>query len=118
MNFFDRYFSLRAEGYLIGSIPVFIAFINLIGNQVDASNFRYSLEIRENGQKLSFEGIPRCINSESRNKMDGLIVMGSMVHSGGETWDINLDFIGGIWNPGLGCCAVGFWAPFLCGVKA
>ena len=58
INCFDKHFYLHVEAFLIGSTPIYMAFFNLIGNQAEADNYSYSLEIGGNGRKLTFEAIP------------------------------------------------------------
>ncbi|XP_034700282.1 E3 ubiquitin-protein ligase SINAT3-like [Vitis riparia] len=58
INCFDKHCCLHAETFLIGSTPIYMAFLSLIGNQVEADNYSYNLEIGGNGWKLTFEAIP------------------------------------------------------------
>ena len=102
INCFDKHFCLHAEAFLIGSTPVYMAFLNLIGNQAEVDNYSYSLEIGGNGQKLTFEGIPRSIKESKRSSLESannLIVLGGMVFSlGGKTRMPMLRVTGRIWK--------------------
>ena len=86
-----------------------MVFLSLIGNQAEACNYSYSLEIGGNGRKLTFEGIPRSIRESERRSLesaDSLIVLGSMVHSlGGETREPKLEITGGIRKSQIPVCA-------------
>ncbi|KAJ9691350.1 hypothetical protein PVL29_013507 [Vitis rotundifolia] len=108
INCFDKHFCLHAEAFLIGSTPVYMAFLSLIGNQAETGNYSYSLEIGGNGRKLTFEGIPRSIRESERRSLesaDSLIVLGSMAHSlGGETREPKLEITGRIWKSQIPVC--------------
>ncbi|XP_034703487.1 E3 ubiquitin-protein ligase SINAT3-like [Vitis riparia] len=102
INCFDKPFCLHAEAFLIGSTPIYMAFLNLIGNQAEIDNYSYSLEIGGNGRKLTFEGIPRSIRESKRSSLESannLIMLGGMVFSlGGETRMPMLWVTGRIWK--------------------
>ena len=101
INCFDKHFFLHAKAFLIGSTPVYMAFLSLIGNQAEAGNYSYNLEIGGNGRKLTFEGILRSIRESKRSSLesaDNLIVLGDMAFSlGGETRMPMLWVTGRIW---------------------
>ncbi|KAJ9681091.1 hypothetical protein PVL29_020137 [Vitis rotundifolia] len=102
INCFGKHFCLHFDAFLIGSTPVYMAFLSLIGNQAETGNYSYSLEIGGNGRKLTFEGSPRSIRESERRSLesaDSLIVLGSMALSlGGETRVPMLEFTGRIWK--------------------
>lgn len=109
INCFDKHFCLHAEAFLIGSTPVYMAFLSLIGNHAEAGNYSYSLQIGGNGRKLTFEGVPQSIRESERRSLesaDSLIVPGGMVHSlGGETREPKLEITGGIRKSQIPVCA-------------
>ena len=106
INCFDKHFCLHAEAFLIGSTPVYMAFLSLIGNHAEAGNYSYSLQIGGNGRKLTFEGVPQSIRESERRSLesaDSLIVPGGMVHSlGGETREPKLEITSRIWKTQCG----------------
>ena len=79
-----------------------MAFLSLIGNQAEADNYSYNLEIGGNGSKLTFEGIPRSIRESKRSSLESansLIVLEGMAFSlGGETRMPMLRVLGRIWK--------------------
>ncbi|XP_034708591.1 E3 ubiquitin-protein ligase SINAT3-like [Vitis riparia] len=84
INCYGKYFCVHTEASFSASTPICVVFLSLMGNQAEACNYSYSLEIGENGRKLTFEGIPRSIRESERRSLesaDSLIVLGSMVHS-------------------------------------
>ncbi|KAJ9681163.1 hypothetical protein PVL29_020179 [Vitis rotundifolia] len=99
INCYGKYFCVHTGAFFTASTPISVVFLSLIGNQAEACNYSYSLEIGGNGRKLTFEGIPRSIRESERSleSADSLIVPGGMVHSlGGEKRQPKLEIRGRI----------------------
>ena len=63
--------------------PVYMAFVYVMGKEMDAFKYRYRLEIEGNGRKFLFEGIPRSLRENRKmikDKGEALIVMRSLPH--------------------------------------
>lgn len=109
LNYFGEYFCLHVDACSIRSAPVYMAFLSFMGNDADSCNYRYRLEIKGNGRKVIFEGIPRSIRESQRRIMengDGLVVMRNMLQFlGGETRRRNLEVTGRTWNTQIPLCA-------------
>ncbi|KAJ9681089.1 hypothetical protein PVL29_020136 [Vitis rotundifolia] len=108
INCYGKYFCVQTEAFFQASTPICVVFLSLIGNQAEACNYSYSLEIGGNGRKLTFEGIPRSIKESERRSLesaDSLIVLGSMVHSlGEEKRQPKLEITGRIWKSQIPVC--------------
>ncbi|KAJ9681092.1 hypothetical protein PVL29_020138 [Vitis rotundifolia] len=111
INCYGKYFCVHTEACFHASTPICVVFLSLIGNQAEACNYSYSLEIGGNGRKLTFEGIPRSIRESERRSLesaDSLIVLGSMALSlGGETREPKLEIRGRIWKSQIPVCTCG-----------
>ncbi|KAL1822281.1 hypothetical protein ACET3Z_009059 [Daucus carota] len=111
------YFCLHFEGFQLGLSPVYIAFLRFMGEEADAPNYSYSLEVGENEMKIKWEGTPRSIrdsHQKVRDSHDGLIIQRNMALflSGGERKELKLKVTGRIWkeqNSEAGVCT-----PSLC----
>ncbi|KAH9289474.1 hypothetical protein KI387_033591 [Taxus chinensis] len=82
---------------------VYIAFMNFMGDDNDAKNFSYSLEVGGNGQKLTCQGIPRSTRDNHRkvrDSHDGLIIQRNMAlfFSGSDRKELKLRLTGRIWK--------------------
>ncbi|KAF8393764.1 hypothetical protein HHK36_019962 [Tetracentron sinense] len=93
--------------------PVYMAFFQFMGDETDARNFSYSLEVGANGRKLIWEGTPRIIRDSHRMVRDshnGLVIQWNMAlfFSGGVRKELKLSVTGRIWkeqqNPDAGVC--------------
>ncbi|XP_024020956.1 E3 ubiquitin-protein ligase SINAT3 [Morus notabilis] len=110
---FGQYFCLHFEAFQIGMAPVYMAFLRFMGDETEAHNYSYSLEVGGNGRKLIWEGNPRSIRDSHRkvrDSHDGLIIQRNLAifFSGGERKDLKLRVTGRIWkeqqNPEGGTC--------------
>ncbi|XP_027363256.1 E3 ubiquitin-protein ligase SINAT2-like [Abrus precatorius] len=100
---FGRHFCLHFEAFLLGTAPVFMAFLRFLGNEEEAKKFRYSLEVGANSRKLTWQGIPRSIrdsHSKVRDSQDGLIIQRNLAlyFSGGDRQQLKLRITGRIWK--------------------
>ncbi|URD73244.1 E3 ubiquitin-protein ligase [Musa troglodytarum] len=80
-NCFGQSFCLHFEAFQLGMAPVYMAFLRFMGDENDARNFSYSLEVGANGRKLTWEGTPRSIRDSHRkvrDSHDGLIIQRNM----------------------------------------
>ncbi|XP_022896476.1 E3 ubiquitin-protein ligase SINAT3-like isoform X2 [Olea europaea var. sylvestris] len=110
---FGQYFCLHFEAFQLGTAPVYMAFLRFMGDEIEARNYSYSLEVGGNGRKLIWEGTPRSIRDshiEVRDSHDGLIIQSNMAlfFSGGDKKELKLRVTGRIWkeqtNPDGGAC--------------
>ncbi|KAK7260333.1 hypothetical protein RIF29_26299 [Crotalaria pallida] len=74
-----------------------------MGNQSEASNYSYSLEVGPTGHKQTFKGIPQSIRDwhmEARDTFDGLIIYRKMALSylGEDNKEFKLRITGKIWE--------------------
>ncbi|XP_038989735.1 E3 ubiquitin-protein ligase SINAT2-like isoform X1 [Phoenix dactylifera] len=100
---FGQYFCLHFEAFLLGLAPVYMAFLRFMGEDSEAKNFSYSLEVGGNGRKLIWQGVPRSIRDchrKVRDSYDGLIVHRNMAlfFSGGNRQELKLRVTGRIWK--------------------
>lgn len=111
---FGQYFCLHFEAFQLGIAPVYMAFLRFMGDENEARNFSYSLEVGGNGRKLTWEGTPRSIRDghrKVRDSHDGLVIQRNMAlfFSGGDRKELKLRVTGRIWkeqpNPDSGVCA-------------
>ncbi|KAG6786870.1 hypothetical protein POTOM_008487 [Populus tomentosa] len=110
---FGQYFCLHFEAFQLGMAPVYMAFLRFMGDEAEARNYSYSLEVGGNGRKLIWEGTPRSIRDSHRkvrDSHDGLIIQRNMAlfFSGGDRKELKLRVTGRIWkeqqNPEGGAC--------------
>ncbi|KAG1330441.1 E3 ubiquitin-protein ligase SINAT3 [Cocos nucifera] len=110
---FGQYFCLHFEAFQLGMAPVYMAFLRFMGDENEAANYRYSLEVGANGRKLIWEGTPRSIRDSHRkvrDSHDGLIIQRNMAlfFSGGDRKELKLRVTGRMWkeqpNPDAGVC--------------
>ncbi|XP_057818591.1 E3 ubiquitin-protein ligase DIS1 [Cryptomeria japonica] len=102
-NCFEQYFCLHFEAFQLGTAPVYIAFLRFMGNDNDAKNFSYSLEVGGSGRKLTWQGIPRSIrdsHKKVRDSHDGLIIQRNLAlfFSGSDRKELKLRLTGRIWK--------------------
>ncbi|CAL5330610.1 unnamed protein product [Camellia sinensis] len=100
---FGQYFCLHFEAYLLGMAPVYIAFLRFMGDDNEAKNYSYSLDVGGNGRKMVWQGVPRSIRDSHRkvrDSFDGLIIERSMAlfFSGGDRKELKLRVTGRIWK--------------------
>lgn len=74
-----------------------------MGDDEEAKQFTYSLEVGGNGRKLMWQGVPRSIRDSHRkvrDSQDGLIIQRSMAlfFSGGNKQELKLKVAGRIWR--------------------
>ncbi|KAI0499403.1 hypothetical protein KFK09_020306 [Dendrobium nobile] len=101
-NCFGKHFCLHFEAFLIGKAPVYMAFLRFMGEDSEAKNFLYSLEVGGSCRKLIWQGVPRSIRDDHRmvrDDYDGLIIHRNvaLVFSGGRQ-ELKLRVTGRIWR--------------------
>ncbi|PWA71766.1 hypothetical protein CTI12_AA277410 [Artemisia annua] len=101
-NCYGRQFCYHFEYFLLDTSPCYIAFMQFMGDDNDAENFRYSLEIVGNCRKLSWQGVPSSIRHSHLNiqdSLDGLAISPSMalLFSDRNKKGLNLLVKGRIW---------------------
>ncbi|PQQ11341.1 E3 ubiquitin-protein ligase SINAT2-like isoform X1 [Prunus yedoensis var. nudiflora] len=102
-NCFGRQFCLHFEAFHIGTAPVYMAFLRFMGDDDEAKQFTYSLEVSGSGRKLIWQGIPRSIRDSHRkvrDSQDGLIIQRNLAlfFSGGNRQELKLKVAGRIWK--------------------
>lgn len=102
-NCFGQCFCLHFEAFQLGTAPVYMAFLRFMGDEMEARNYSYSLEVGGNGRKLTWEGTPRSIRDSHRkvrDSHDGLVIQRNMAlfFSGGERKELKLRVTGRIWK--------------------
>ncbi|XP_009381041.3 E3 ubiquitin-protein ligase SINAT5-like [Musa acuminata AAA Group] len=99
---FEQHFCMHFEEFQLGMAPVYIVFLQFMGDENEAHNYRYRLEVGSNGRKLTWEGIPRSIrdsHQEVRDSHDGLIISRNMaIFFSGNKKDLKLRVTGRIWK--------------------
>ncbi|PNY13129.1 E3 ubiquitin-protein ligase sinat5-like protein, partial [Trifolium pratense] len=100
---FGQYFCLHFEAFQLGMAPVYIAFLRFMGDDNEAKNYTYSLEVGGNGRKMTWQGVPRSIRESHRkvrDSFDGLIIQRNMAlfFSGGDRKELKLRVTGRIWK--------------------
>jgi len=100
---FGQYFCLHFEAFQLGMAPVYIAFLRFMGDDAEAKNYSYSLEVGGNGRKMTWQGVPRSIRDSHRkvrDSYDGLIIQRNMAlfFSGGDRKELKLRVTGRIWK--------------------
>lgn len=100
---FGQYFCLHFEAFQLGMAPVYMAFLRFMGDENEARNYTYSLEVGGNGRKLTWEGTPRSVRDSHRkvrDSHDGLIIQRNMAlfFSGGDRKELKLRVTGRIWK--------------------
>ncbi|KAK4489691.1 hypothetical protein RD792_000324 [Penstemon davidsonii] len=96
-------FCLHFEAFLLGTSPVYMAFLRFMGGQNDAEKVCYALEVSAFGRKLIWQGVPRSIrdsHKEVRDSHDGLVIPRSLAlyFSGGDDQELKLRIMGRIWK--------------------
>jgi len=99
----NNYFCLHFEAFQLGMAPIYMAFLRFMGDDNEAKNFSYSLEVGANGRKLIWQGVPRSIRDSHRkvrDSHDGLIIQRNMAlfFSGGDRKELKLRVTGRIWK--------------------
>lgn len=74
-----------------------------MGDEDEAKQFSYSLEVGGNGRKLTWQGIPRSIrdsHKKVRDGQDGLIIQRNLAlfFSGSNRQELRLKVTGRIWK--------------------
>lgn len=100
---FGQYFCLHFEAFQFGMAPVYIAFLRFMGDENEAKNYGYTLEVGGNGRKMIWQGVPRSIRDSHRkvrDSFDGLIIQRNMAlsFSGGDRKELKLRVTGRIWK--------------------
>lgn len=100
---FGRYFCLHFEAFQLGSAPVYMASLRFIGEDDEAKDFSYALEVGGNRRKLAWQGVPRSIrdsHQKVRETHDGLIIPRNLAlfFSGGDQQELKLRVTGHIWK--------------------
>ncbi|KAK7243374.1 hypothetical protein RIF29_38168 [Crotalaria pallida] len=100
---FGQYFCLHFEAFQLGTAPVYIAFLQFMGDDNEAKNYSYSLEVCGDGKKMIWEGVPKSIRDNHRkvrDSLDGLIIQRKMAlrFSGGDQKELKLRVTGRIWK--------------------
>ncbi|KAD3336825.1 hypothetical protein E3N88_32344 [Mikania micrantha] len=100
---YGQYFCLHFEAFQLGMAPVYIAFLRFMGDDDEAKNYSYSLEVGGNGRKMTWQGVPRSIRDSHRkvrDSFDGLIIQRNMAlfFSGGDRKELKLRVTGKIWK--------------------
>ncbi|KAK8578340.1 hypothetical protein V6N13_116189 [Hibiscus sabdariffa] len=84
-NCFGRQFCLHFESFHIGMAPVYMAFLRFMGDEDEARQFSYSLEVGGSGRKFMWQGVPRSIRDSHRkvrDSQDGLIIQRNLAELG------------------------------------
>ncbi|KAI7751701.1 hypothetical protein M8C21_003170 [Ambrosia artemisiifolia] len=102
-NCYGRQFCLHFEAYQLGTAPVYISFLRFMGEDTEAKNFSYTLEVGGYGRKLTWQGVPRSIrdsHQKIRDSQDGLVIPRKLAlfFSGGNRKELKLRVIGHIWK--------------------
>ncbi|KAL3570553.1 hypothetical protein D5086_027802 [Populus alba] len=100
---FGQYFCLHFEAFQLGMAPVYMAFLRFMGDETEARNYTYSLEVGGHGRKLTWEGTPQSVRDSHRkvrDSHDGLIIQRNMAlfFSGGDRKELKLRVTGRIWK--------------------
>ncbi|KAJ9679406.1 hypothetical protein PVL29_021363 [Vitis rotundifolia] len=61
-----EYFCLHFEAFQLGMAPVYIAFLRFMGDDNEAKNYSYSLEVGRTGRKMIWQGVSRGIRDNHR----------------------------------------------------
>lgn len=98
---FGCYFCLHFEAFQLGRAPVYMAYIQFMGDESDAARFSYTLEVGHSERKMTWQGIPASIRVSPlavRDAHDGLVLQRkiALLFSGGEDSDLNLRVTGRI----------------------
>jgi E3 ubiquitin-protein ligase SIAH1 len=80
-----------------------MAFLRFMGEESEANNFRYTLEVGGNDSKMVWQGIPRSIRDNHRkvrDSYDGLIIYRNVAlsFSNGTSKELKLRVTGRIWK--------------------
>ncbi|GFP91664.1 E3 ubiquitin-protein ligase sinat2 [Phtheirospermum japonicum] len=102
-NCFGRQFCLHFEAFLLGTTPVYMAFLRFMGEDTEAKKFSYTLEVGSFGRKLAWQGVPRSIrdgHKKVRDSQDGLIIPRNLAlfFSPGDGQELKLRVTGRIWK--------------------
>lgn len=102
-NCYGKQFCLHFEAFHLGMAPVYISFLRYMGEDSEAKNFSYSLEVGGYGRKLTWQGVPRSIrdsHQKIRDSQDGLVIPRKLAlfFSGGNRKELKLRVIGRIWK--------------------
>ncbi|KAL1204926.1 putative inactive E3 ubiquitin-protein ligase SINAT6 [Cardamine amara subsp. amara] len=77
LDCFGRQFCLYFEAFHLRKTPMYIAFMQFMGDEEEAMSFSYTLEVSGNGRKLTWQGVPRSIRDSHkmvRDSQDGLLI--------------------------------------------
>ncbi|KAG2680842.1 hypothetical protein I3843_11G117300 [Carya illinoinensis] len=73
-NCFGHYFCLHFEAFLIGIAPVYMGFLRFMGDEIEAQNFSYSLEVGANDRKELKLRVTGRIWKEQQNPDGGVCI--------------------------------------------
>lgn len=77
LDCYGRQFCLHFEAFHLKKTPMYIAFMQFMGDEEEATSFSYTLEVNGNGRKMTWQGVPRSIRDSHktvRDSQDGLII--------------------------------------------
>ncbi|ESQ48639.1 hypothetical protein EUTSA_v10021499mg [Eutrema salsugineum] len=77
LDCFGRQFCLYFAAFHMRKTPMYIAFVQFMGDEQEAMRFSYTLEVSGNGRKLAWQGVPRSLRESHktvRDSQDGLII--------------------------------------------
>lgn len=84
LDCYGRQFCLYFEAFHLKKTPMYIAFMQFMGDEEEATSFSYTLEVNGNGRKMTWQGVPRSIRDSHktvRDSQDGLIITASWLCS-------------------------------------
>lgn len=104
-NCFGHQFCLHFEAFNLQDAPVYMAFLRFMGDEIEAQNFSYILEVGGKGRKMTWQGIPRSIRDTHktvRDSLDGLIIQRNQaLFFSGDGKELKLRVAGRIWRDQL-----------------
>lgn len=77
LDCYGRQFCLYFEAFHLKKTPMYIAYMQFMGDEEEATSFSYTLEISGHGRKMTWQGVPRSIRDRHktvRDSQDGLII--------------------------------------------
>ncbi|CAL9220712.1 unnamed protein product [Arabidopsis halleri] len=106
LDCFGRQFCLYFEAFHLRKTPMYIAFMQFMGDEEEAMSFSYSLEVGGNGRKLTWQGVPRSIRDSHktvRDSQDGLIITRKLASffwtdNNNTTKELKLKVSGRVWR--------------------
>ncbi|KAJ0249343.1 inactive E3 ubiquitin-protein ligase SINAT6 [Hirschfeldia incana] len=77
LDCYGRQFCLYFEAFHLKKTPMYMAFMQFMGDEEEATSFSYTLEVNGDGRKMTWQGVPRSIRDSHktvRDSQDGLII--------------------------------------------